>query len=492
MQEASEALALSLLRHQGRATMLRLLIILLLVTGVTTGCSLGSSDNQSDVADAPAAGEEVVEEVEEIIGGDEDVFEVVEEDGAFDEGSEVIEESGLPEEITESIPEVPAPAKEEAMPEIPQMAEMPQESSGMSDEMPKVPEVTMPETEEPYGEETMSGETPIEEAPAEKVVRSYVPVKKVAESPWLKNGYNANTVYIVRPGDTMDGISEKIYGNAGRADELYEINPNLRRSMRVGDKVYYNSPQRPNDKATMLTFYEDNNVPSQMYVAQAGDNIRMVSQDLLGDERSWMEIWATNPGVTSKWELSEGTELRYWPTNVAVGGPVAPDDSMMEAEMPVEVPADEPVLAESMDSPDVMPEAEMPAEMNAQKETDLPPPAPPMPMGTPQDVADLNNMGEAAGTVEPPPPPPPIEPMGTPSLSEEALAPPPPPPPPKAKRRKKRKADKSSEGGLQAFLSDENNLMLIGGLLLVVVAGALIIIRKKRLSSRINLSETQV
>src|SRR5690606_18208841 len=105
-------------------------------------------------------------------------------------------------------------------------------------------------------------------------------------------------------------------------------------------------PNRPNDQEKMLTFYEDNGIPSQVYQSGPDESIRTISKKLLGHERSWMEVWATNPSVESKWLLPEGTTLRYWPADaIAVGGPEAVKPGADEPEV---LGDDEPEMATAL------------------------------------------------------------------------------------------------------------------------------------------------
>ncbi|MFW1461759.1 hypothetical protein ACEWA6_24475, partial [Vibrio parahaemolyticus] len=67
------------------------------------------------------------------------------------------------------------------------------------------------------------------------------------------------------------------------------------------------------DEQTVKTFYEDAGVQPETYVAKSGDNLKTVGTQLLGDKRSWMELWATNANLESKGELAEGTQITYWP-----------------------------------------------------------------------------------------------------------------------------------------------------------------------------------
>ena len=161
----------------------------------------------------------------------------------------------------------------------------------------------------------------LESSPPEEE-RSWVPVKKVVQVPFFKNGILINAVYLARPGDDLTSVSQRIYGTGSRSSELLKANSTLSRGLKTGDKIYYNSPQRPNDKSKFSLYYEERGIVPKIYRSQYGDNIRVVSKRLLGDEGSWKEIWATNLFVESKGEIPEGTELRYWP-DMGVGTTVA-------------------------------------------------------------------------------------------------------------------------------------------------------------------------
>ena len=167
----------------------------------------------------------------------------------------------------------------------------------------------------------------------------FIPLRKIINVPYRKANYLVNAVYIARPGDTLKSISQKIYGSDQVAD-LYTINPHLKsRSVKVGDKIYYNSPYRKNDKARLLFYYQDINAPSTFYTLSQGDNIRKVAGQLLGHPNSWKEIWATNPGLKSKGEIEESISIVYWPKTVA--GAKLPE-SVVEKKVPPEDESGDP------------------------------------------------------------------------------------------------------------------------------------------------------
>lgn len=177
-----------------------------------------------------------------------------------------------------------------------------------------------------------------------KPAASFVPVKKMKTVPYTKNGVLVNAIYFVRPGDTLSSIGNKIYGS-GSAVDLRLVNPHLKAgALRVGQKVYYNSPRRSQDQSRILTYYEDSNVPQQIYNASQGENIRTISKNLLGHERSWMEVWASNQQIQSKWGLEAPYSIRYWNGSAAPVPAPAPTMAQVQPASPVAAPL-EPALS---------------------------------------------------------------------------------------------------------------------------------------------------
>lgn len=257
-----------------------------------------------------------------------------------------------------------------------------------------------PITETPVMEESTPS-APVEEVMAAPVVEkpkvAAKPLLKVASAPYMVNNKWVNAVYLARPKDTLKSISKMIYGE-NKVKELKKINTQFTsRNVKPGDKVYYNSPQRPEDSSRIATYYEDNGIAAETYVAQKGDNIRKVSKKLLGYENAWMEVWATN-NVESKASLSEGETLRYWPVGVVT--PPAPVMAKTETVMP---------------PPPSQTEASMPPSPDMAMNSNALPPPPPM-----------EQMPSPPTEMTPPPPPP--------AMDQAAMPPPPPmeqmPPPP--------------------------------------------------------------
>ncbi len=333
----------------------------------------------------------------------------------------------------------------------------PTPDSGMAamDTAPETGEVATSEpVADPMSDPPIDYSSPApEESMAESAPVALPSLKKINSQPYRQGKILVNAVYLARQGDTVETISQKVYGSPDKVTEICKINSyNCSRGIKVGDKFYYNSPQRPDDESTVKTFYEDAGVAAQTYTAQSGDNIRKVAKTLLGHDRSWMELWATND-VESKGDLDEGTQLRYWPATDAApveqtfagnDAPPAPPSEVEEVPPPAPDQAMQPPPDQGMPMPD-------------QAMNDIPPP-PDLP--PPPDT-------QAMGSVEPPPPPPPND-----------------PPPP---------MDTSMEDGGQ----DPNQTMALGvGAILLLAAAALFIsVRKKRARRHIDFNtstQTQI
>lgn len=187
--------------------------------------------------------------------------------------------------------------------------------------------------------------------------KTWVPLKKIPTKPWKQDGKWVNAVYIAREGDDLNQISVKIYGQTDLLEELKNFNPFLkRRSPKVGDKIYYNSPNRPNDRVKFSHYYEDNNQTAMTYDIQAGENIRKIAMNLLGHEDSWKEIWVTNPQVASKGNINETVTVYYWPgSSATVGDTTSPPKPSSEEEL-----ADKPEMAAVEDQDMPFPEEEPP------------------------------------------------------------------------------------------------------------------------------------
>ena len=163
---------------------------------------------------------------------------------------------------------------------------------------------------------------------------SIIPLNKIRSTSYRKAGYLVNAVYIARPNETLKNVSQKIYGS-NQVSALYAINPHLQsRSIKVGDKIYYNSPLRKEDSSRLLFYYQDINAPSSFHTLSPGDNIRKVSSQILGHPNSWKEIWATNPELESKGEITSSISIVFWPVaSSLVSAPITPpvsEDNMAQ------------------------------------------------------------------------------------------------------------------------------------------------------------------
>ena len=427
-----------------------------------------ASENNSDLSvddgGEAKSGEAVAEN--ESTGGDELSPEEKlpsEEEGKVAENSEVTSDDLSEAPAAEESSETQVAANDETAPTATP------EPTDPTAEAP--PPAEMAATEAPPAEESAPVPEPEYEAPKPTIAS----LKKVSTQPWKAGKTLVNAVYIVRNGDTADSISQKLFGAKDKVKQLCKVNSfNCNRGLKVGDKMYYNSPQRPTDDTIVKTFYEDAGIAPQTYTAKAGDNIKNLGKTLLGHERSWMELWATND-VESKGDLDEGTQLRYWssdaaptqmmaanespteeaPADAAVSGSMPPtaEGEVAAAAPPAEegaLPPGEALPAEGVPPAQDLAAAPPPPAPSEQPSSDLPPPP------------DQASAGAAAGSIEPPPPP---------------------PPPPPAENQM---ADASAE------MQDPNQTMALGvaAVLLLAAAALFISIRKKRQRRSIDFNTT--
>lgn len=186
--------------------------------------------------------------------------------------------------------------------------------------------------------------------------KGFVSVKKMKTVPYSKNGVLINAIYFVRAGDSLRTIANQIYGNGSSVD-FRIVNPHLKvGGLKIGQKVYYNSPTRSQDRSRLLTYYEDARIPVQAYSAQEGENIRTLAKTLLGHPRSWMEVWATNQQIESKAALEAPYQIRYW----SGGSTLAPTLARNEAPpTPVPTPQIETPESANQTSLDLSNEVEL-------------------------------------------------------------------------------------------------------------------------------------
>ncbi len=301
-------------------------------------------------------------------------------------------------------------------------------------------------------------DAPVIISPVVKKTRKLISVKKIKKTPFYRGGILANAVYLVREGDSLVSIAEKIYG-LDSSGELLIVNAHLKRGVSVGDKVYYNSPQRQEDSSQILTFYEDRGLSPETYISKEGDNIRRVAKKLLGHSRSWMEIYATN-AVDSKGEMPLGTELRYWSkagNQKLIPVPVA------QVEPPELNTAVEETggLEETLDVPESR-SLDLPKEEVSPAAVEELPPPPPLES---DPVAEL--------------PPPPLESNPVAEL----------PPPPAPERPKIPQAFSSDGYGIESL--DQNTILIIG-VGIMVLLGIIIFIVRRRKSAQADVFEETV
>lgn len=178
-----------------------------------------------------------------------------------------------------------------------------------------------------------SSPPPTSSSPVAVQQKKWISLKKIKLQAYTKGGFLVNAVYIAREGDTVESVAQKIFSSDESA-QLYAINSYLknRRRLKIGDKIYYQSPRRSQDDSRILFYFEDIQAEPKYYRIEKGQNIRKVASELLGSlGGSWKEIWATNPQLVSKGVVDESVEIKYW-TEISAPIPPTADNANMVAE----------------------------------------------------------------------------------------------------------------------------------------------------------------
>ncbi len=363
-----------------------------------------------------------------------------------------------PTNLTESTAELPPPT---AMTELTPQAE----PAPMADTPPVI---------ENSGSNVAMNDMP--SAPVEKPIKSAGGgLKKISTTvPYKTAGGWVNTVYVARPGETLKDISQKIFAS-DKSKDLKKIAENSylkSRPVKPGDKVYYVSPNRPDDAAKTLLYYEDMGMMPETYVAKTGDTLKKVAKQILGFEKGYVEMWTAN-SIESKTKLNEGDVIRYWKSDSGVASQTAMQNANQK-------------LPQLMDAPQNS-QANMPPQPQQNMAANNPPPQPEMPM-PPAPAMGATNQGvappvqpemqmppppDATASLPPPPPPPPAEIAPPPPVEDVAAAAP-------QMKKKKNVAEEEASTGIGGL--DENQMIIVGavGVLLAMLAFVLIKRKKKK------------
>jgi hypothetical protein len=451
--------------------MLKKFVVLFACLGLVfqlSGCTSKDSkdDGEAMAVDAATADSAEVEKVE---GGEN--LDITADDSAGSLSSDALPEDALGEAPTATAADPMATADSKSAPagdvgsvDSPPIADLPADTLGQSS-LPadSVVESTPPVVESAPMKESSASSSASSEEP-KKEVKPVASYRKVEATPWKEGGKTLNTVYVSRDGDSWGSVSQMIYGSE-KASELKKMNPAIKsRKLKPGDKVYYNSPHRPDDEAKVLTYYEDNGMAPEVYIAKSGDNLKGVAKELFGTDQAWKELYATND-FESKSNLDEGTQIRYWksapkPAATAVASATTNPGSEM--------------------APPPAPGAEMappPPTNAAAGEMPPPPPSPNGDMAPPPPPPDM-----AMNEVAPPPPPPAVE----------AAPPPPPPPPamvPPAPPQKAAHAEAASGNPLD---DDQTQMLAAGAIVFVGLALFIMLRRRRRRELEQAIQDTQV
>jgi len=113
--------------------------------------------------------------------------------------------------------------------------------------------------------------------------------------------------YIVRVGDSLSSVAQKIYGDMSKWSEMAELsaisNPNI---VKPGDVVYY---QLNDQTLAFATAYEG--TAKVAVTVQPGDTLSGIAQRVYGSHGDWKYVWRQNAEVENPDRLEVGQTLYY-------------------------------------------------------------------------------------------------------------------------------------------------------------------------------------
>ena len=348
-------------------------------TFILSSCTLFQNDAVEE--DLTAQGEEEYEEEEDSAGGGElssEAEEPLEDDEP--EGPDTVADED--EEMAEDLAQMGGDFSSEEEEETSAQDQTQEDLTESTDEF-----VSSDSEEEDY-DDIADSAIEVPEQMTSAPAKTWVPVKKIPQKPWKQGGRWINAVYIAREGDTVDSLGRKIYGNEQGSADLKKFNPRFKnKEPKVGDKIYYSSPKRPEDREQFLTYYDDNGEKALSFDLPAGENIRPAAAKLLGHPDSWKEIWATNFNIESKGAVQETVTLMYWSgKNLAAENssaaleepaPLEPANPASEEPPPLTADQENALPPENQDEDPLSPEPSLqpPEEIQANNEAleDMPP-----------------------------------------------------------------------------------------------------------------------
>lgn len=129
----------------------------------------------------------------------------------------------------------------------------------------------------------------------------------------VKNGVSVNTVYIVKPGDTIAGIRKTVKRLGGEPKDLEKIDPGFRKGLAPGKFVYFNSnlPRLPELEQKIINTHELERCSYQVLTVTKND-FKAKIDDVVGYNNAWIEVMQSNRFTVEDFEAKPATELKIY------------------------------------------------------------------------------------------------------------------------------------------------------------------------------------
>ncbi len=138
----------------------------------------------------------------------------------------------------------------------------------------------------------------------------------VRERPFQSSGSWMNGFYFTRSDDaSWVDLAQKLYGTPSRSEDLKLWNGGAK--IEPGTLVYYNSPVRPQDSASMKSFAQDFGTGTEGYAIRRGDTLSRIAAIRYGGAASWKEIVAENPELRNPDQIDPGMRIQLPPARIS-------------------------------------------------------------------------------------------------------------------------------------------------------------------------------
>lgn len=128
-----------------------------------------------------------------------------------------------------------------------------------------------------------------------------------------KNGVSVNTVYVVKPGDTISGIRKTVKRLGGDPKDLEKVDPNFLKGLAPGQFVYFNSklPRAEEFNNKVIHTHELERCPYKS-ITVFKTNFKEKIDNYVGYSNAWKEVLSLNRIDPADFETKDKVDLKIY------------------------------------------------------------------------------------------------------------------------------------------------------------------------------------